>query len=618
MGYGDRSLAKNPDWGPAHLNRTIRMVERDKNHPSVIIWSLGNEAGDGINFEATSAWIHGRDASRPVHYEGAGQRPHVDIVSTMYSRIETLEAYALKKQTRPLIMCEYAHAMGNSTGNLQDYWDLIEKYDQLQGAFVWDWVDQSFLKTAETSEKFYAYGGDWGPPGTPSDDNFCCNGLVASDRTPHPGLWEVKKAYQPIKLSQTRADGGRRAILVRNAYAYIDLSGFRVEWELAANDGTPVAKGVVDNLDLGPGASHVYPLDIPEAAPKPGAEVFLNVRVVTKAASLLIPKSHIVAAEQFRDTVVRPAAKTAAPVFPTLKLVQTPAGATIESTGFSISFDKATGMLTSWAAQGTPLLTKGPEPNFWRAPTDNDFGNRMPNRLAVWRKAGGNRTVDSFEAKQTGPAEVTVSVGYDLKDVQGKATIAYRILGTGDVLIDSRFTAGARNIPEIPRVGLNLALPKAFSRVQWFGRGPQENYIDRKTGAFVGLYSADVQDWLVPYVSIQEYGNRTDVRWLALTDTNGTGLLAVGRPQLDFSARPYTDEDLTQEKRGDKHPYEIKRRDFVSLDLDYGQMGVGGDDSWGAVIHSQYLLRGRDYAFQLRLRPLLPGDDPAALSKVVY
>jgi len=618
MGYGERSLAKNPDWGPAHLDRTIRMVERDKNHPSVIIWSLGNEAGDGINFEATSAWIHGRDASRPVQYERAELKPHTDIVCPMYARIESLEAYALKKQSRPYILCEYAHAMGNSTGNLQDYWNVIEKYDQLQGAFVWDWVDQSYLKTSDTGAKFYAYGGDWGPPGTPSDDDFCCNGLVASDRTPHPGLWEIKKVYQSVKIDQTRADAGRRAILVRNAYAFIDLSGFKVEWDLAADGGTPIAQGVIESLDLGPGASRIYPLDIPETAPKPGSEIFLNVRVVTKAAAPLLPKGHIVAAEQFRDIVVRPAQTAAAPVFPTLKLTQTPAAATIESAGFSIAFDKATGLLTSWTAQGTPLIINGPAPNFWRAPTDNDFGNRMPSRLAVWRKTGANRIVESFEAKQAGPAEVTVSVGYDLKDVQGKTTIVYRILGTGDVLIDARFTTAARNLPEIPRLGLTAALPKAFSTVKWFGRGPQDNYVDRKTGAFVGLYSAEVKDGLVPYVSIQEYGNRTDVRWVALTDANGTGVLAVGRPQLDFSARPYTDEDLTQEKRAAKHPYEIAQRDFVSLDLDYGQMGVGGDDSWGAQPHAQYLLRGRDYTFKLRLRPLLPGDDPAALSKVVY
>jgi beta-galactosidase len=618
MGYGDRSLAKNPDWGPAHMDRTVRMVERDKNHPSVIIWSLGNEAGDGINFEATSAWIHGRDPSRPVHYERAGDKPHTDIVCPMYARIETLEAYALKKQSRPLIMCEYAHAMGNSTGNLQDYWDVIEKYDQLQGAFVWDWVDQGILKTAATGEKFYAYGGDWGPPGTPSDGDFCCNGLVAPDRTPHPGLWEVKKVYQPVKIGPTKAAGGKRAVLIRNAYAFLDLSGFRAEWELAADGGAPFAQGTIESLDLGPGESRVFPLEAAEAAPEPGAEVFLTVRIVTKAGAPLIPKGHVVAAEQFRDIVAAPAAKTAIPVYPTVKLVQTASGATIESASFSIAFDKATGMLASWTFLDRPLIVSGPEPNFWRAPTDNDFGNRMPGRLAVWRKAGANRTLESFEAKQTGPAEVTVNVGYDLKDVQGKAAISYRVLGTGDLLIDARFTAGGRTIPEIPRVGLTLAVPKDFSSAKWFGRGPQESYNDRKTGAFVGIYGGNVGDWLVPYVSIQEYGNRTDVRWLALTDANGTGLLAVGRPQLDFAARFFTDEDLTQERRGGKHAYEIRPRDFISLDLDYGQMGVGGDDSWGAQTHPQYLLRGRDYSLRLRLKPLLPGDDPTALARVVY
>jgi beta-galactosidase len=618
MGYGERSLAKNADWGPAHLDRTIRMVERDKNHPSVILWSLGNEAGDGINFEATSAWIHGRDTSRPVHYEGAGLKPYVDVYSTMYSRIESLEAYALKKQARPMIMCEYAHAMGNSSGNLQDYWDAIEKYDQLQGAFVWDWVDQSYLKTSDSGAKFYAYGGDWGPPGTPSDDDFCCNGLIASDRTPHPGLWELKKVYQNVKIGQTKAEGGRRAILLRNAYAFIDLSGFEVEWEYAADSATPIAKGVIGSLDIAPGASRVYALDIPETTPKPGVEYFLNVRIVTKAAGPLLPKGHIVAAEQFRDALVVPAAKTPAPVFPALKLAQTAATATIESSGFTLVFDKATGMITSWKVRGTEILAKGPEPNFWRAPTDNDFGNRMPQRLAVWRKAGANRTVESFEAKAAGPAEVKVDIGYDLKDVQGKYGISYRILGTGDVLVDVRFTAGVRNLPDLPRMGLALALPKGFSQCRWYGRGPQENYIDRRTGAFVGVYTADANDWMVPYVSIQEYGNRTDARWVALTDAQGTGLLAVGAPRLDFSARPFTDEDLTQEKRAAKHAYEIAKRDFVSVDLDYGQMGVGGDDSWGAPVHPQYLLKAREYGFRLRLVPLLPGDDPMALSKIGY
>jgi beta-galactosidase len=618
MGYGEKSLAKNPDWGPAHLDRTIRMVERDKNHPSVIIWSLGNEAGDGVNFEATSAWIHARDNSRPVHYEGAGPRPHTDIYCPMYDRIEDLEAYALKKQSKPLIMCEYAHAMGNSSGNLQDYWDVIEKYDQLQGAFVWDWVDQGFLKTKDKGESFWAYGGDYGPPDTPSDRDFCCNGLVGPDRTPHPALWEIKKVYQSVKIRQTRTDRGRRAIEITNAYQFIDLSGFRIRWDFVADGATPVAQGVIDGLDIGPGGSRIYALDIPSFEPKPGAEYFLNVRVVTAAERPLIPRGHIVASEQFEDPFVRPVEKTAAGSFPNLKLSQSSGAAVIEGPDFIVTFDPATGRLASWTVQGTSLLVTGPEPNFWRAPTDNDFGNRMDRRLAVWRKAAFNRTLDTFDVKQTGPAEVVVSTGYMLKDVQGRYQVLYRVLGSGDILVDVKFNAAARNVPEVPRVGMTMALPRDFIRCSWFGRGPQENYIDRRTGAFVGVYSGDVNDWLVPYVSIQEYGNRTDARWVALMNANGLGLLAVGLPRLDFSARRYTDEDLTQDKRGDKHPVDIAKRDFVALDLDYGQMGVGGDDSWGAMTHPQYLLRARDYAYQFRLRPLKLGDDPASLAKVRF
>jgi beta-galactosidase len=618
LGYGEKSLAKNSDWGPAHLDRTIRMVERDKNHPSVIIWSLGNEAGDGINFEATSAWIHARDASRPVHYERAGLRPHTDIYCPMYTRIEDLEAYALRKQTKPLIMCEYAHSMGNSTGNLQDYWDVIEKYDQLQGAFVWDWVDQGFLKTNDTGEAFWAYGGDYGPPDTPSDRNFCCNGLVGPDRTPHPALWEIKKVYQYVKIRQTRTDSDRRALEITNAYDFIDLSGFRVEWEYGP-DGTPSERrGTTDLSGLPPGASRIFALDIPAFEPKPGAEYFLNVRVVAGDDKPLVPRGHVVASEQFRDLVVRPAEKAPIGYLPPLKLFQGARSTVIDGRDFSVAFNPATGVISSWTASGIPLFVSGPEPNFWRAPTDNDFGNRMDRRLAVWRKAGSNRTLDAFDVKQTGPAEVEVRVVYTLKDVQARYQVLYRILGSGDILVDVKSNAAARNLPEVPRLGMTMAVPKDMNRCVWFGRGPQENYLDRRTAADVGLYSADVNEWLVPYVSIQEYGNRTETRWVALRNADGLGLLAVGLPRLDFSARLYTDEDLTQEKRGDKHPADIAKRDFISLDLDYGQMGVGGDDSWGAMTHSQYLLRGRDFAYRFRLRPLKPGDDPAALAKIVF
>jgi beta-galactosidase len=617
MGYGEKSLAKNPDWAGAHLDRTVRMVERDKNHPSVIIWSLGNEAGDGVNFEATSAWIHKRDPSRPVHYERAGDRSHTDIVCPMYARVETLEAYGLRKQTRPLILCEYTHAMGNSNGNLQDYWDVIEKYPNLQGAFVWDWVDQSVLNRTPRGEPYMAYGGDYGPPDTPTDRNFCCNGLVASDRTPHPALWELKKVYQYVKFMKT-ASGGRPAIALTNRYDFISLDRFDLRWEVLADGDRKVASGEIPGPGLAPDETGVFPLDVVLPVPQPGVEMFLNVSLVTAQDDPLLPRGHVVAAEQYALGVVRPEAGPVDASLPKLFLSQDAGRATVKGEKFTAVFDKTTGLLVSYEYGGLSLLRTGPEPHFWRAPTDNDFGNRMPVRCGVWRKAGDNRALVRFTVEPAGPSRVRAEARYSLKDVSSEYAVVYRLSGDGRIVVDVRFSPQARNLPEIPRVGMKLTLPQALSSVRWFGRGPHESYVDRKTSAFVGLYTASVPDTTVPYVSIQEYGNRTDCRWVALTNFDGAGLLAVGMPTFEFSALPYTAEDLTQEKRGDKHPVDIAKRDFVSLNLDYGQMGVGGDDSWGAQPHPQYQLRPRDYAYRFMIRGLAKGDDPGRLAKVIF
>ena len=613
MGYREKSLAKNPEWGPAHLDRTMRMVERDKNHPSVVIWSLGNEGGDGINFEATSAWIHQRDKSRPVHYERAEMRPHTDIVCPMYSDIAELEAYASKKQTRPLIMCEYAHSMGNSTGNLQDYWDVIEKHEQLQGGFIWDWVDQGFAKLNERGESFWAFGGDYGPPDVPSDQNFCCNGLVAPDRTPHPALWEVKKVYQYVKIKPVDLKAGQ--VEVVNKYDFINLNRFDIHWQIVA-DGKEVAHAVISRPDIAAHSSKIFRLEIPSIEPKPGAEYFLDFSVKTTEDAPLVPRGHVVASEQLKLPLEAEVAGTVSSSLPGLKLVQDDLEATVSGDNFSVKFNKKTGLMTSFNFEGTELIEQAPEPNFWRAPTDNDFGNRMQNRCALWRKAGERRNLDGLRIEQKNPAEVRVDVDLTLVDVPAKHHLSYVVLGSGDVIIENQFNPKAERLPEIPRLGMKLAMPRGFRQIQWYGRGPHENYFDRKTGAFVGVYGASVDEMIIPYVSPQEYGNRTDVRWVAISNKDGKGLLAMGMPVLEFSALPYTVEDLTQESRGSKHPTDIARRDFVAVNLDYRQMGVGGDDSWGAKPHPQYLLPAKDYSWKIRLRPISKDDNPMSLSKI--
>jgi beta-galactosidase len=601
MGYGDRSLAKDPVWGPAHLDRVRRMVERDKNHPSVVIWSLGNEAGDGVNFEDAYRWVKERDASRPVQYERALLRPHTDIYCPMYSSIEELAKYAGQPQTRPLIMCEYAHSMGNSTGNLQDYWDMIEAHDVLQGGFIWDWVDQGFLKATPQGGTFWAYGGDFGPPDVPSDGNFCCNGLVAPDRTPHPALWEVKKVYQYIKFRAVDMAAG--TVEVRNAYDFIGLDRFAFDWEIMAN-GKRLSTGTLGRLDLAPRASRVVRVGLPKIQPQPGTEYFLNLHARTTAAAGLLPAGHIVAAEQF----FLPWGTKADEVLPSggdLSIEEGPRWTVVAGADFRITFDKMTGLLSSYVYQGTELLAGGLEPNFWRAPNDNDYGNGMDKRCAAWRSASLRRELRSMKLRPQGPGQVGLRVGFSLPTVRAEHGVAFSVFADGSVLVENVLTVpeGAK-LAEVPRLGMKLAMPRGFDRISWYGRGPHENYWDRRTAAFVGAYETTLADQEIPYVAPQEYGTRTDTRWVAVRNAEGAGLLFQGRPLLQFSALPYLAEDLTLPSRAAKHPFEIPKRDATCLTIDEAQMGVGGDDSWGARPHQQYTLPAKSYTYSFLFKPL--------------
>ena len=372
----DKTLANRPEWRQAHIDRTRRMVERDKNHPSIIIWSLGNEAGDGSNFEATYAWTKARDPGRPVQYEMTDIRAHTDIVAPMYARIHILEAYASERRERPLILCEYAHAMGNSVGNLQDYWDVIYANDQLQGGFIWDWVDQGLRETNANGESYFAYGGDYGPPGTPSADNFCINGLVSPDRVPHPSLWEVKKVYQPVRFAAEDLATGR--IRIENRHDFLNLAELEFSWAVRADDAIVVkAEGL--QVDVDPHATREMTLELPEIEPAPGVEYFLEV-------SFRDDVHHEVAWEQFELPIAAP--KSAVDIRRVSKMTPrvTDAELRIEGDRFVITFDRVRGTLASIAYEGVELLRSGPEPNFWRAPTDNDYGNEMPARLGAWRR----------------------------------------------------------------------------------------------------------------------------------------------------------------------------------------------------------------------------------------
>lgn len=624
MGYGEKSLAKNPDWGPAHLDRVMRMVERDKNHPSVVIWSMGNEAGNGINFEECYRWIKQRDPDRPIHYERAQLEWNTDIYCPMYARIEHLEKYARSNPNRPLILCEYAHSMGNSTGNLQDYWDLIEKYPVLQGGFIWDWVDQGLAKKNERGELFWAYGGDFGPPDTPSDDNFCCNGLVAPDRQPHPALWEVKKVYQPAKFELAESVNHEQAevkVRITNKYDFLSLApeNFVIRWKLI-KDGQPVAEGSAACPPVEPRAAKEIKLKLPAEVLKANGEFFLNLSLHNKneLAQGLIPADHLIASEQLKikvnqtlpeeNTAFR--ARSGQPVsgLPKLKIKENRRNGkeiTISGRDFVLTFNRSEGRLTSYRFQNVELLKEGPVPNFWRAPTDNDFGNRMPARLKSWREASLNRQLKEFQIKKGKNGSVEVRAVFLLPSVEASHTIIYQVERDGTINVRNEFKpANPDKLPEIPRTGLLLGVADGFDIIEYYGRGPHENYCDRKTSAFFGIYRTSKDEQVIPYVSAQEFGNRTDTRWLIIKNKNGYGIKISGQPLFEFSAIPYTPEDLTLSKRGEKHFVDVPRRSNLYLTIDLAQMGVGGDNSWGARPHPQYLIKPQPYSWSFSLKPV--------------
>jgi len=620
MGYDpETTLGNDPAWREAHLDRTRRMVERDKNHPSVIVWSLGNEGGDGVNFEATSAWIHERDSSRPVQYERAIRRPHVDIYAPMYARIPHLLDYASEPRDRPLILCEYAHAMGNSVGNLRDYWNVIYAHAQLQGGFIWDWIDQGLYAETWDGTPYWAYGGDYGPPGVPSDGNFLINGLVQPDLRPNPHALEVRQVYQGIETRPIDLTEGR--VRVVNRFDFTDLADFELAWR-ATEDGRDLGSGVLRLESLAPHDSMVLTLPVPAGDPAPGAERFLDLEYRRPGDLPFLPAGTVAAREQLPLPGGAPAPAIDPDALPALGLAETDTSLVLTGSDVTVRIDRRTGLLASIEHRGRDLLRTGPAPTFWRAPTDNDFGNGMPRRQGMWRDAGRYPVLEEIEARRrdAGRVRVTARIGFPV--VGAEERITYDVYGSGDVVVGVRFTPGARtaDLPDIPRLGLRLTLPTELDRVTWYGRGPQETYVDRKTGAPVGIHRSTADSLFHPYVRPQETGNRTDARWVAFTDAGGHGLLAVGMPTLDWSAPRALTEDLDEgdAKRG-RHAFDVPRRDFVAVHLDHRQLGVGGDNSWGAQPLAPYRIPVETAEWAVRLRPVSPAlGDPMDLARRAF
>ncbi len=814
MGYGKRSLAKDPEWGEAHLDRVIRMVERDKNHPSVVIWSMGNEAGDGINFTKCSEWIHQRDASRPVHYERAGLGPNTDIYCPMYPSVNYLKNYASKPQEKPLIMCEYSHAMGNSNGNFKDYWDVIEQNDQLQGGSIWDWVDQGLLKKDKNGVEYFAYGGDYGPDTVPSDGNFCLNGIVSPDRTPHPAMAEIKKSYQYIRTNLLDPSTGR--IQIVNLYDFIPLIDVDLYWELKADTNT-LFSGNISSPGVMPHDTLNFSIPFyPNLKVKDGVDYFMNISYKTNKETELIPAGFEIASEQFHLPSVRKTELFLSDNFQTLKVAENEASVDIIANTFRITFDRQLGKISSYTYYDIELLKTGPKTNFWRAPTDNDFGNGMPKRCKVWKDASYTKDVEKFSVQQIDNGEVKVIIQRKYPDANATTETTYRIFGNGDIEVtehlipepskpragnylvespsgngkvmkftkeepvfieipspgerkldaftlqaiikpeeftsknglwinelwapgrlhlefrsgtlcffqydndyqyfdynfeagktydlslvfdskaktlklyidrnlvetkefgqevplniegksyvggyinDNRFFIGTigdfkiwtkalteqdiksgkadkkdllinysfskqsgKTIPdltghfdgkliekdpdiaELPRFGMVMEIPGQYSNLTWFGRGPGENYRDRKYGSPKGFYTSTVADQYFPYIRPQENGNKTDVSWLTLQDDEGRGIMITADSLIAFSALNFTIEDLDPGmEKAQRHTNDLKPNDFTTLTVDYAQTGVAGDNSWGARAYPQYTLKYGEYKYTYTIRPL--------------
>ncbi len=594
----------------AHIHRVKKMYERSKNHACIIIWSIGNEAGNGDNMVAAYNWLKEKEKTRPVQYEQAGEDDNTDIVCPMYPKIERLQEYVSKPQSRPFIMCEYAHAMGNSVGNLQDYWDVIKAHPQLQGGFIWDWVDQGIssevnhpLQKYRPKEKCWLYGGDYGGDDIPSDGNFCINGLVLPDRKPSPAYYEVAYVYQSIEVIADKLE--EKVFKICNEYDFISLYNFILEWSIM-EDGCKIEGDSIDRLDVKAGES--VSITIPWSFDRDRTkEYFINFSFKTKRAHKLILANQVLARKQFllyesNDYM----SQLATGISDDLNYEEREDSITIRGHDFVASISKENGRLQSYISKGKELITQGAKPNFWRFPTDNDRGNQMPERLNCWKEASLNESNCIVSVTRQDDGVVNVVSQYRLEPIGGLYILTHTFNKKGEVRINGRIKSEKKNLPELPRFGFNLKIPKVLNHVIWYGRGPHENYSDRYRSAFVGRYKSIVEALNHSYIRPQESGNRRETRWLQLMDDNNAGWEIRAKTLFSFSASQYDLHDLygAEEVNYEKHTFDLKERNYITVNIDLGQMGVGGDDSWGAHTHDRYKLFYKDYEFEIVLIPI--------------
>lgn len=583
MGYGAASLAKDSTWLPAHMDRVQRMYERSKNHPAIIIWSLGNEAGNGINFERTYDWMKSVEQSRPVQYERAEQQYNTDIYCRMYRSVDELLVYAHQtspKVYRPFIMTEYLHTMGNSGGGLKEYMEVFESEPVVQGGCIWDWVDQSFREVDAHGKWYWAYGGDYGPENIPSFGNFCCNGLVNAVREPHPHLKEVKKAYQYIKC--TLKDPKNLTIAIKNWYDFTNLNAYVLKWSIVGDNGKMLAKGE-QSIEAAPHATTEVSLG-GVRLPRNIREAYLNLSWTPKKKSAFIGTDDEVAYDQF----VLPANSQYRPTL--AKLSEKP----------EIQIDPKTGALTSYIYEGQEYLASPVRLSLYRPATDND-NREKKGGAKVWRKLGLNHLVQRvLSVKTSGHTTYSeVELLNDKNETIGSATFEYTIRKDGILSVQTRFVPDTTFVSSLARVGLVFEMPHSFNRVTYLGRGEHETYADRKLSGRIGIYHTDAERMFHYYVRPQATGNRTDVRWMQVSDELGKGLSVWGEKSFEFSVSPFTDENI--DAAG--HINKLKRNGTVTVHLDALQSGVG-TATCGPGVLAPYLVPVKEYLFSFEIRPL--------------
>ena len=589
----DKTLANDTQWEYAHLLRMQRMVMRDKNHPSVIIWSMGNEAGNGWNFYKGYRMMKGLDPTRPIHYELAHYDWNTDIESRMYRRIPFLLEYALSHHQKPFLQCEYAHAMGNSLGNFQEYWDVYEHYPKLQGGFIWDFVDQGIYKTLPNGKKILTYGGDYGDKDTPSDNNFLINGVIASDRSLHPHSYEVRKVQQEIGFQYKN-----NVLTLRNKHFFKDLSNYEIQWKLL-KEGKEVQKGSITDLVVLPQTQAT--IIMPNLLVDKQAEYILQYTASLKEDEGLLKKGTELAFAEFPLTSYQPA-KVEEDSTP-INVEETSTYILLTNKNFSAKIDKTTGKWTSFKVKKEELFApEGLEVNLWRPGTDNDFGAGLPKKLQYLQNADSKARKIKVSVESLPSEQVKVTIQKQLVD----GSIAYKqellFNGKPSVIVSNTFKPLKDDKTLTFKIGNHLTL-LPFERIQWYGRGPWESYQDRKTSSLVGLYEGSIEAQAHPYVRPQETGNKTEVRWAKLMKKGVTLAVYSTDKLLNVNALPYTPEQLFPGiEKGQTHSGELTLSKNTHLDIDLQQLGLGGDNSWGNLPMEQHLLYlYRPYSYSYRL-----------------